>query len=62
MKHTIKSILKVVLTFGLVLGFFLCSGESEDMGIQMAWTFGWLAEMVLCAWGLNKLFPEIFNR
>lgn len=61
MKKFIKSIIKAVLTLGVLLGFICLPGESEDMNAQIIWSLSWMAEMFICGWALTKLFPEDFK-
>ena len=61
MKKFIKSVVKVLLTFGAVLVFFLMTAEGENINMQFLWTMLWAGEMALCVWGLMKLFPEDFK-
>lgn len=58
MKKFIKSIIKAVLTLGVILGLICMTGESEDMNEQIIWSLSWMAEMFFCGWALMKLFPE----
>ena len=61
MKKFIKSIIKAVLTLGVLIGFVCLPGESEDMKAQIIWSLSWMAEMFICGWALTKLFPEDFK-
>ena len=61
MKKFFKSIIKAILTLGVVLGFILLTGESENMNLQIVWSASWIAVMFLCGWMLVKLFPEDFK-
>ena len=61
MKKFIKSIIKAVLTLGVILGLIRMTGESEDMNEQIIWSLSWMAEMFFCGWALMKLFPEDFK-
>ena len=61
MKKFIKSIIKAVLTFGVMLGLICLTGEREDMDAQVIWSLSWMAEMFICGWALTKLFPEDFK-
>ena len=61
MKKFFKSIIKAVLTLGVMLGLNCMTGESEDMNEQITWSLSWLAEMFICGWALTKLFPEDFK-
>ena len=61
MKKFIKSIIKAVLTLGVMLGLICLTGEIEDMNAQIIWSLSWMAEIVLCGWALTKLFPEEFK-
>lgn len=56
-----KKFIKAILTIGFIIGFVAMMGESSDKSIQYIWTFGWMAEMLLCGWGLVKLFPNDFK-
>lgn len=56
-----KSILKGILTIGVIAGFILMIGENEDGSCNIAWSLSWFAEMVFCGWLLVKLFPETFK-
>lgn len=62
MKKFIKSIIKAVLTLGVILGLICMTGESEDMNEQIIWSLSWMAEMFFCGWALMKLFPEDFKK
>ena len=62
MKKFIKSIIKAVLTIGVMLGLICLTGESEDMNEQIIWSLSWMAEMFFCGWALMKLFPEDFKK
>ena len=57
MKKFFKSIIKAVLTLGVLLGLICMTGEN----VQIIWSLLWLAEMFLCGWVLVKLFPEDFK-
>ena len=57
MKKFIKSIIKAVLTLGVLLGLICMTGEN----VQIIWSLLWLAEMLICGWALVKLFPEDFK-
>ena len=61
MKKFIKSIIKAILTLGVLLGLIRLAGESEDMNEQIIWSLSWTAEMFICGWALTKLFPEDFK-
>ena len=61
MKKFIKSIIKAVLTLGVMLGLICLTGECEDMNAQIIWSLSWMAEMFICGWALIKLFPEDFK-
>lgn len=61
MKKFIKSIIKAVLTLGVMLGLICLTGESEDMNAQIIRTLSWTAEMFILGWALMKLFPEEFK-
>ena len=61
MKKFFKSIIKAVLTFGVMLRLICLTGEIEDMNAQIIWSFSWMAEMFICVWALTKLFPEDFK-
>ena len=61
MKKFIKSIIKVVLTLGVLLGLICMTGEIEDMNAQIIWSLSWMVEMFICGWALIKLFPEDFK-
>lgn len=61
MKKFFKSIIKAVLTLGVMLGLICLTGESEGMNAQIIWTLSWTAEMFICGWALMKLFPEDFK-
>lgn len=61
MKKFFKSMVKGLLTFGVVLGFALMTAEHENIYMQCLWTMSWVGEIALCALGLMKLFPEEFK-
>lgn len=61
MKKFIKSIIKAVLTLGVLLGLICMTGEIEDMNAQIIRSLSWMAEMFICGWALMKLFPEEFK-
>ena len=61
MKKFFKSIIKAVLTLGVMLGLICMTGESEDKNEQIIWSLSWMAEMFICGWALMKLFPEDFK-
>lgn len=61
MKNFFKSIIKAVLTLGVMLGLICVMGECEDITAQTIWTLSWMAEMFFCGWALMKLFPEEFK-
>ena len=61
MKKFIKSIIKAVLTLGVLLGLICMTGESEDKCTDHLVSLSWLAEMFICGWTLVKLFPEDFK-
>ena len=61
MKKFFKSIIKAVLTLGVMLGLICMTGEIEDMNAQIIWSLSWMAEIFICGWALMKLFPEEFK-
>lgn len=61
MKKFIKSIIKAVLTLGVLLGLICMTGECEGMNAQIIWSLSWMAEMFISGWALTKLFPEDFK-
>ena len=61
MKKFFKSIIKAVLTLGVLLGLICMTGEIEDMNAQIIRSLSWMAEMFICGWALMKLFPEEFK-
>lgn len=61
MKKFFKSIIKAVLTLGVMLGLICVMGESDNIYAQIIWSLSWMAEMFICGWALMKLFPEDFK-
>lgn len=61
MKKFFKSIIKAVLTLGVLLGLICMTGECEGMNAHIIWSLSWMAEMFICGWALTKLFPEDFK-
>lgn len=50
-----KTLIKSILTIGMVAGFILCTAEAQTASMQWAWTLGCISLMTICGWGLNKL-------
>lgn len=50
-----KTLIKSILTIGMVAGFILCTAEAQTASMQWAWTLGCITLMTICGWGLNKL-------
>ena len=49
MKKVVKKIIEVILTIIACVSFVLMCGERPDGSIDLPWTLGWLAALVLSA-------------
>ena len=49
MKKVVKKIIEVILTIIACVSFVLMCGERPDGSIDLHWTLGWLAALVLSA-------------